>query len=80
MKNTTGITMAALLLLTLLSAIFAPYSHTNVWIRQLILLLALNKFLLVAWVFMEIHKAHGFWKFCITFLGIIICGAIGIVV
>jgi hypothetical protein len=75
MKKKHIITLAILLLLTLLTAIVAGFNH----FALLILALSAIKFLLVAFQFMELKKAHVFWKVSIVFIVLLITGIIAVI-
>ncbi len=55
-------TYISLLLLTAITAFFATNYPKIKWISLVILVLSAIKFLLVAFNFMELNKAHTFWK------------------
>jgi hypothetical protein len=76
MKHTTTLTL--LLTFTALAALAFSYLQGGPFLACLILLLAVLKFLLVAFQFMELRKAHQFWQtamalFSIMFL-VVFCG------
>ena len=62
MKNKYTIIYLALLVLTSATAVFSNIFSELKVIRILILALSALKFLLVAFNFMELKKAHPFWK------------------
>ncbi len=62
MKKNDIYTLGILILLTLVSALFATKFESVKYISLGILLLSAIKFLLVAFQFMELKKAHVFWK------------------
>jgi len=62
MKKELFITWILLLFLTITSAFIANYYTNGDYLVQLILLLAVLKFIGVAFNFMELKKAHAFWK------------------
>jgi Prokaryotic Cytochrome C oxidase subunit IV len=72
-KNT--ISLIVLLKLTLITAALASMKSATL----LILIIAVIKFLLVAFQFMELKKAHLFWKAAITILILFITGIIFLV-
>ncbi len=76
MKNTNIITWIILMLLTLTTAIIAGMSSA----AYLILMAAAIKFMLVAFQFMELKKAHVLWKATLTIVLIFITGIIMILV
>ncbi|WP_052273177.1 cytochrome C oxidase subunit IV family protein [Flavihumibacter solisilvae] len=58
MKNKNSITWIVLMLLTIITAFLIGPRYAAI----LILLISAMKFLLVAFQFMELKKAHSFWK------------------
>jgi len=71
MNKTYIIVLLVLLALTIISAVFSLSDFT--YRVEFILILALIKFLLVAFYFMELKKAHIFWKASIIiFISIIV--------
>ena len=68
MKRTHIITLVILLSLTILTAICAGFNQ----LLFLILALSAIKLLLVAFQFMELKKAHNFWKVFLTLILVII--------
>ena len=71
-------TLVALMLLTLSTAIFS-HIDTLKWIFVIILVLSGIKFLLVAFQFMELKKAHSMWKTLLISLLVIFVGIVSIV-
>jgi hypothetical protein len=77
MKKSTLITWVSLISLTILSAIISTYFFKVSYLVELILLIAAIKFIIVAYFFMDLKKAHIFWKtatllFLLIFLMLII--------
>jgi len=73
MKKKDIYTLIFLILLTLVSALFAEKSGSIKYMYLTVLLLSAIKFLLVAFQFMELKKAHIFWKILlISYLSIFI--------
>lgn len=71
MKKTYIIVLIILLVLTIVSAVFSLSDFT--YVAEIILGLAAIKFLLVAFYFMDLKKAHIFWKSSIIiFISIIV--------
>jgi hypothetical protein len=71
----TTITLGSLLILTIISAVVS--NGDNKYTLICILLLAALKFIGVSFYFMELEKAHPFWKgaiivFLILFVGLIL--------
>ncbi|RKE98164.1 cytochrome C oxidase subunit IV family protein [Ichthyenterobacterium magnum] len=74
MKTTISLTWLILIVLTITSAYISNLQGT--YIAFVILILAALKFLGIAFQFMELKKAHVFWKgiiigFVVIFIGII---------
>jgi Flp pilus assembly protein protease CpaA len=65
MKKTTVYTLLALILLTISTALISDVSFLKIG-ALLILGLSCIKFLLVAFNFMELKKAHIFWKIALV--------------
>ena len=63
MKRTSIITWALLLVLTIVSAMLS--NAQGKYIILIIMMLAAFKFIGVAFQFMELKKAHPFWKYAI---------------
>lgn len=79
MKNRFNITLTVLVALTLTTSTVASLgSGIYNLIPLIIMLIALGKFLLVAFEFMELRKAHRFWKYLTLFAGLFITGILGI--
>ena len=78
MKKELSITWILLLFLTVASAFIANYYINGNYLVQLILLLAVLKFIGVAFNFMELKKAHAFWK--ITTIAFIVLFFISILI
>ena len=76
LKNKNTISLIILLLLTVITAALASMKSATL----LILIIAVTKFLLVAFQFMELKKAHLFWKLALTILLFIIGGIIFLVI
>jgi len=77
MKKRIVFSWTVLILLTILSGLISSYFLKLDCLVELILLLAALKFIGVAYYFMELKKAHVFWKtVTITFLIIFIVSII----
>ena len=74
MKNSLIYCYAGLLALTLLVAVLASGTVTKTLI-VVITALSFVKFWIVGFEFMELKKAHSFWKILLTAFGIVIGGA-----
>ena len=78
MKN--SITLGILLLLTILVSVASAQMQQGTYLVILIMGLAMAKLLLVAFQFMELKKAHLFWKGSIVFFAFIIFTGVGVLV
>lgn len=71
MKKIHIITLFVLIMLTILTALFSIKFNALKNVSTIILTLSIVKFLLVAFQFMELKKAHVLWKgILITFLSL----------
>jgi heme/copper-type cytochrome/quinol oxidase subunit 4 len=70
MKQTLSSNYILLLILTVVAALVAINVTQNIKVKTVVGL-AILKFWLVAFQFMELKKAHPFWKFLIILFGII---------
>jgi hypothetical protein len=59
-------TLSTLLILTIITATFSNNFYDFYHIIYIILVLSCAKFLLVAFNFMELKRAHTFWKVSLT--------------
>lgn len=73
MKKTQLYTYGILIFLTLLTAFIASFQGSKI-IVVAIIAIALAKFWLVAFQFMELKKAHPFWKFLIIIFASLVGG------
>ncbi len=64
MNSTSIITWILLLVLTIASAVFSNMQGN--YVIPIIMALAVFKFIGVAFQFMELKKAHSFWKYLIV--------------
>lgn len=79
MKKSLILIYVLLLIITLATSCIANSSIISTIIVALIMVLATFKFLLVAFHFMELKKAHSFWKISLVLtLGLIVVLVIGI--
>lgn len=60
-----------LLGLTFVTVLVTGYMLGGAWAPALIMAAALAKYLLVAFYFMELRKAHTVWKFVAIMLGVL---------
>ena len=79
MKLTHQNTLLLLYLLTLATALVSRFYYGLSFFVVLILGLSAIKFMLVAFQFMEMKKAHVFWKFLIGFYLLIFVGAVSVI-
>lgn len=79
MKKSLILIYVLLLIATMVTSFIANSSVIREIVVALIMSLAAFKFLLVAFQFMELKKAHSFWKISLTLtLGLIVVLIIGI--
>jgi len=79
MKLTHKTTLILLYLLTFATAIISKYLYGWSFFVTLILGLSAVKFMLVAFQFMEMKKAHSFWKFFIVFYLVVFVTVVSLV-
>jgi hypothetical protein len=73
MKNSLILVFTLLLTITIATSCIASSFSVTAFIATLILFLATLKFLLVSFQFMELKKAHSFWKISLILtLGLIV--------
>ena len=72
-------TLILLLTLTLATALAAKYGETISWLALIVLGLSAIKFLLVAFQFMELKKAHGAWKFILIAYLVLFVGIVSVI-
>lgn len=79
MENPLAITLAVLIGFTLLTGLIV-YSEPGFlgFVPQIIMSIAAVKFYLVAFEFMELHKAHVFWKTATILICLLIVSIVGI--
>ncbi|SFS51928.1 cytochrome C oxidase subunit IV family protein [Lutibacter maritimus] len=75
-KNLLLIVWLVLIMLTICTALVSNSTLVTTVAVTFILVLAAIKFILVANYFMEMKKAHSFWKFSIIFYLIIVMGTL----
>ena len=63
MKKKDLITLAILTILTISTALLSTTFNSIKYVSFFILILSIIKFVLVAFQFMELKKAHSFWKY-----------------
>jgi hypothetical protein len=79
MKNLLILIYILLLILTITTACVANLFSISTFVVPLLMVLAAFKFLLVAFQFMELKKAHSFWKISLIMtLGLLIVVIIGL--
>jgi len=76
MKTAVIITYILLIFLTILSGLIASSPFSLLPRVSLLLLCCVCKFLLVAFQFMELKKAHSFWKYTLILFVILLFGLI----
>ena len=76
MKNTATITWIILIVLIISSALVSGMNNT--YVSLIILLLSAIKFSGIAFQFMELKKAHVFWK--VLIVAFIVCFALGFLI
>jgi len=79
MKLNNRNTLVLLYLLTLLTALISKYYFGLSFFVLLVLGLSAIKFLFVAFQFMELKKAHNFWKYWMFIYVVIIVGVVSII-
>jgi hypothetical protein len=79
MKKSLILSYALLLIVTIMTACVANLFVVSVFVIPLLMVLVAFKFLLVAFQFMELKKAHSFWKISLMVtLGLLIVVIIGL--
>ncbi|HKO76426.1 MAG TPA: cytochrome C oxidase subunit IV family protein [Flavobacterium sp.] len=79
MKNSLILVFTSLLTITIATSCIASSFSVSAFVTPLIMVLATFKFLLVAFQFMELKKAHSFWKISLIItLGLLVVLIIGI--
>jgi len=67
MKTKNTLTILVLFVLTISTALVSNFGTEWNWLALTIMGISAIKFLLVVFQFMEIKKAHSFWKFITVF-------------
>ncbi|MBT0810368.1 cytochrome C oxidase subunit IV family protein [Litoribacter ruber] len=79
MERTLNMTYLLLIALTLLTAVISTWTLLDGKMLVLVIMgIAAAKYLLVAFDFLEMKKAHFFWKFSIVFVCLLIIGVVGL--
>ncbi|HEU4790652.1 MAG TPA: cytochrome C oxidase subunit IV family protein [Flavobacterium sp.] len=79
MKNSLILVFVLLLITTITTSCVSNLFSVSAFVAPLIMALAAFKFLLVAFQFMELKKAHSFWKISLILtLGLLVVLIIGI--
>ena len=73
-------TLVGLIILTIITALFATTFNSIKYVSIIILALSIIKFILVAFQFMELKKAHSFWKTVIVVYLSIFLIIVGVIV
>ncbi|PHR72536.1 MAG: hypothetical protein COA67_04630 [Lutibacter sp.] len=76
MKRKDILTLVILIVLTIVTGLFSKFYSELKMVNSVILFLSGIKFLLVAFQFMELKKAHIFWKIILTSYLVLFCGII----
>lgn len=72
------ITLIVLIALTFVGALSSVFGGTGArWVPLLIMLLAAVKFILVAFHFMELKKAHAFWRTSVITISVLLAALVG---
>lgn len=71
-------TLIVLIALTFVGALSSVFGGTGArWVPLLIMLLAAVKFILVAFHFMELKKAHAFWRTSVITISVLLAALVG---
>ena len=74
-------TLVVLIALTVVGALSSVFGGTGArWIPLVIMGLAAVKFILVAFRFMELRKAHAFWRTSVVLIAVFLALLLGILV
>jgi len=73
-------TLVGLIILTIITALFATTFNHLKYVSIIILVLSIIKFILVSFQFMELKKAHPFWKTIILIYLTLFLTVIGVIV
>ena len=71
--------LVLLYILTIATALISTYYYGLSTFVAIILGLSAIKFMLVAFQFMEMKRANGFWKFIIIFYLVVFVGAVSVI-
>lgn len=71
MDRSLLITLIVMIALTLVGAVFSKLGESGMrWIPLAIMAVASTKFILVAFGFMELNKAHAFWRTSVVLIAV----------
>lgn len=81
MDRSLLITLIVLIALTFVGALSSVFGGTGArWVPLLIMLMAAVKFILVAFRFMELRKAHAFWRTSVVLIAVLLAVLVGTLV
>ena len=81
MDRSLLITLIVLIALTFVGALSSVFGGTGArWVPLVIMGLAAVKFILVAFRFMELNKAHAFWRTSVVFISVLLAVLVGALV
>ena len=81
MDRSLLITLIVVIALTLVGAIFSKMGENGIgWIPLGIMAVASTKFILVAFRFMELNKAHVFWRASVVLIALFLAVMVGALV
>jgi hypothetical protein len=81
MERSLLITLVVLVALTFVSALFSSFGESGArWIPLAIMGLAAMKFVVVAFRFMELQKAHVFWRASMVVISVLLAVLVGTMV
>ena len=72
--------LVLLVVLTLVTVMVTRFLDAGAWGSILIMGIALAKYLLVAFYFMELRKAHRLWKFVAVLIGFLVTAVVALTV
>ncbi len=78
MDRSLLITLIVMIALTVVGAVFSKLGESGMrWIPLAIMAVASTKFILVAFRFMELNKAHVFWRISTVFICVLLAVLVG---
>lgn len=72
--------LVLLVALTLVTVMVTRFLDAGAWGSILIMGIALAKYLLVAFYFMELRKAHRLWKFVAVLIGFLVTAVVALTI